>query len=397
MDDNYKYHKGKREGKTYVSPRITRAAIKEGEHVLVPEVRVRIASKVFENAGSDHFARIKDELVIRRTEAGKQEIRAVFFEDDRGLESLSIQRYGVDSNKPYQSAHFSFRPDEIEKIVEFLTSIKLLNLPDEAGINLSDPEIRNLLVDKGKLTQFLHAEAHVVREFVRNEVTGEDIIALAYRKKQLEVFGKLLDRELMGRVIEKKQLQGEEKVWQAFFEKNPWIFGYGLNYVFSSRLDHRPLELSVKGHDLKGGGKRIDALLKSLGLINSLCYVEIKKASTRLLGTEYRSGCWSINPEVAGGVSQVQNSIELAIETLGKRFEPSDDDGFPTGEVLFNYKPKGFLVVGRLDEFLSDHRVNSEMFRSFELFRRNLQTPEILTFDELYQRAKAIVEAESEK
>jgi hypothetical protein len=34
---------------------------------------------------------------------------------------------------------------------------------------------------------------------------------------------------------------------------------------------------------------------------------------------------------------------------------------------------------------------------TFELFRRNITSPEILTFDELYERAKFIVEQESER
>ena len=35
--------------------------------------------------------------------------------------------------------------------------------------------------------------------------------------------------------------------------------------------------------------------------------------------------------------------------------------------------------------------MNQEQFRSFELFRRNTFSPEIITFDELYERAKFIV------
>lgn len=37
--------------------------------------------------------------------------------------------------------------------------------------------------------------------------------------------------------------------------------------------------------------------------------------------------------------------------------------------------------------------VNEEQFVSFELFRRQLTAPEIITFDELYERARFIVES----
>ena len=42
-------------------------------------------------------------------------------------------------------------------------------------------------------------------------------------------------------------------------------------------------------------------------------------------------------------------------------------------------------------KFRSEHGVNTEKYRSFELYRRNISRPEIITFDELYERAKFIV------
>jgi hypothetical protein len=53
--------------------------------------------------------------------------------------------------------------------------------------------------------------------------------------------------------------------------------------------------------------------------------------------------------------------------------------------------PKSFLVVGSLQEFAGDHGVNQDQYRSFELFRRNVNSPEIITFDELFERARFIV------
>ena len=55
-------------------------------------------------------------------------------------------------------------------------------------------------------------------------------------------------------------------------------------------------------------------------------------------------------------------------------------------------KPKSFLVVGRLDELRSDCGINIEKYRSFELYRRHTHRPEIITFDELFHRARFIVE-----
>ena len=82
----------------------------------------------------------------------------------------------------------------------------------------------------------------------------------------------------------------------------------------------------------------------------------------------------------------------MATESIRSKPSVTDDVGNPTGEEAFNYIPKSFMVIGSLQEFVSDKGVNQERYRSFELFRRNTSSPEIITFDELYERARFIVE-----
>ena len=74
-----------------------------------------------------------------------------------------------------------------------------------------------------------------------------------------------------------------------------------------------------------------------------------------------------------------------------RKLTMKDERGDPTGEEAYNWVPKSFLVIGSLGEFITSHGVNEERFRSFELFRRNTLNPEIITFDELYDRARFIV------
>ncbi len=54
---------------------------------------------------------------------------------------------------------------------------------------------------------------------------------------------------------------------------------------------------------------------------------------------------------------------------------------------IYTVQPKGLLVIGNTTE-LSENR---DKRNSFERFRRNLQNPEIITFDELKERAEFIV------
>ncbi len=73
MPDDFDIYKNKLPGKTYISPRVTTA-----------QGPLRIASKVIDSEGL-HYATVKKEVVLRRTESGRTEIVANFMEDSRGL------------------------------------------------------------------------------------------------------------------------------------------------------------------------------------------------------------------------------------------------------------------------------------------------------------------------
>ena len=178
---------------------------------------------------------------------------------------------------------------------------------------------------------------------------------------------------------------------------NTWIFGYGLNYYFNSPLEGEKFEQVVKGHDFRGAGKRVDALLKTHGFISALSFAEVKTHKTNLLkqmAVPYRKESWQISDELSGGIAQVQRSVQVSLENIRSRTDVTDDYGSQTGERLFLYKPRSVLVIGSLSEFQGTHGINEEKYSSFELFRRNISSPEIITFDELFERARFIVETE---
>ena len=96
--------------------------------------------------------------------------------------------------------------------------------------------------------------------------------------------------------------------------------------------------------------------------------------------------------ELSGSVSQVQKTVQKALKSIHTKTELTNKSGEPTGETVFLYQPKAFVVIGSLREFATENNINEQKFSSFELFRRNISNPEIITFDELYERAKFIVQ-----
>ena len=377
-------YKNPKEGKTYISPAF--------ENKFGDTGTIRIVTRGIDQPESYEMVKQKGEIILRTTPAGKNIISANVFEDSRNVYILSIQEYTAATGNPHKNG-FHFIGSEITKLFNFIRDVQTMEFGTDRYQRLNDEEINHIELTPAQAEQFLQKNPDLFSSIIQSQVTTKDIISFGYRKKQLEYFDKLLHDKNFWESELKRTGKAKEALWQSFFEANPWIFGYGLGYIFLSNLDDKKLEQVVSGYSLNGDGKRVDALMKTKGVISNLCFVEIKTHLSDLLeNSSYRSGCYAASKELSGAVSQVQGTVFDAIQTLTSKFAPTDKDGNPTGEVIYNYQPKSYLVIGCLDEFLTENGINEKKLRSFELFRKNISSPEIITFDELYERAKFIVE-----
>ena len=399
MPDDYEYFKNKRADRVYLSRSLRAPYYRkdENEELEKFERPYRIVSKVLDCAESHEFFRDGKQISLRVTSGGRQEIKATFYEDSRNIKTLQIQKYSAESGAPHKT-YFTFTGREISVLLNFLVNIDLLPLDSPDGVRLDDGFVETLVLSKKQALALLDQQPELIEELLRTRATAKDVAELGHRKEQLAEFELLLSDEnhFQERRDTLGQNKGPESVWQYFFERNTWIFGYGLNYVFNSALDDRKLEQAVRGHDITGSGKRVDALLKTHGLISALSFGEIKTHTASLLKqvrTPYRSECWQISDEVSGGIAQVQRSVQASLSSIRTRLALTGEGGEPTGETLFLYQPRSFLVIGSLAEFKTPLGINEEKYSSFELFRRSTIAPEIVTFDELYERARFIVEA----
>lgn len=352
---------------------------------------LRIAHKMFDGKTGYEYARVKNELVLRQTSGGRFQIKATFLEDNRNFQSVTIQKFTSNGN-PKQ--YFTFVGPEIAALLKFMSDIKRLHFPNEGKVNIRDSDLEQLLLKPDQAKRLVTDNAELIAALAKTEITSEDIIALGYRKKQLGVFDRLLSDEAYFNTLMEKSGKGPEELWQRFFEKNPWIFGFSLSLINFGPLDGRKLEQTVRGRDLTGPGKRVDALLRSHAFLSTTAFVELKRHDTNLvIETPYRPGVWQPSGELAGAVSQLQGTVAAALEHWRSTETVTNVDGAPTGETLYTTEPRSFVICGRLNQFGNDQGVNERKFRSFELYRRNLIRPEIVTFDELYERAQLIIKA----
>jgi len=323
-----------------------------------------------------------DEYLIRTSATGTRQVKVKFIEDDRRVSHLWFQKWNTQNDTPIGEQVVIYG-EEIPELIEFLQVIENLEIPDENKFNRKFEDLRLIHLPDADARMVLANHPELVAEFARSQITTQDVIALAYRKDQLDEFQKLLGRNDVA-----------ENDWQQFFERNQWIFGYGLSYVFTTGLEGKDLQSTIRGASLLNSGKRPDAVMKTRAAISALCLVEIKKHTEGLLKeSQYRSGTWAPTAELSGAVAQTQENVRAALDELGSHHRFTDDNGNPTGEELTAVQPRSFLVFGDLSEFKTDHGINEARYRSFEDYRRNLRQPEILTFDELYQRARFIVES----
>jgi hypothetical protein len=380
MTDDHEYYRNKRTDRTYIS----RAFEDHGQ-------RMRMLSKVIDTEDTHEFATLDGERTIVVKPGQRQEILAVFYEDTRKIKRITLQKFDTESGEPIKHS-FTFRKEELDQLEKALQAIRFIDMDEDEKQRLDDDLLDARFASASELRRFFAAHKDIAQEIVRHDITTHEVIGLGYRKEQLRVFEQLMTNEVF--FATKKAEWGkkrDEDVWQHFFEANTWIFGHGLDYVFRTSLDDRRLEQYTSGHSISGAGKRVDALLKTKGALSVLCFVEIKIHTTPLVGRNPRSECWSISNELADAVAQIQKTVNKAVHDIQERLEVTDTHGFPTGEIAYLCQPKSFVVIGHLGHFVGEAGVNQEQFTSFELFRRQCTSPEIITFDELFQRAQFIV------
>ena len=284
--------------------------------------------------------------------------------------------------------------EELWKLVHFLEAFQEIDLPESRFRIVSEDQAE--IAKALKLAPRNQAIA-AIRRGLDGGVTEADIDLLTDRKGSLREFETVLTDAA---AFEQKRIElgpnkTAEDVWQDFFERNQWIFGYGLKLISCEGLDNSKLEQIALGSGrISGSGNRIDALMKTRGEISSLLFCEIKTPDARLtMDGEYRADVYSPAKDLRGGVAQVQKAIHkvsLAVSETHKQL--TGRGGSPTGEIVTVVRPRGVVVIGRLSEFEDPFGVNYERFSSFELYRNGLQGLEVLTFDELLERARFIVE-----
>jgi len=289
---------------------------------------------------------------------------------EESLEGVSVKtKANVNLNDCYEN---------FWKLIAFLQSLRDIEIPQGSFSLVSAEEGEIVKAIQGRDIKSI---IRIIKELSKTKgmsLSEEDIAQILNRKGELSIFQTALSEH-----------STEEKWWQDFFEKNKWIFGYGLNYQILREEQTQPHYGGVKV-DGKGGQKG-DYLTSTLGNINFTVLVEIKTPNTPLIqgAKEIRSGAWSLSQNLTDAISQIEANIDVW-EKRGST-EPENVDKLEKDNV-YTVQPKGIIVIGNLDSL--ETRSKRE---TFQRFRKSIHGIDILTFDELLKRAEFIVAEDSQK
>lgn len=377
--DDAEYFKLRKAGKTYISK-----VFKFNQH---DTERVRQVRMVIEGSDSVHFGEIEGAMCLRLTgEKRKTQVTALVTQDDQQVRRVSLQTYQSRKNdwiQGYEKEEFTFRADEFARMLIFLKQIEFVDLSNEENFQIEDisqqdgPKAIIDASDRGiveRIRQMDAAERDAVLEALRGTLTSEEVNVLLGRRKGLEIF-------------EEHLTAGDwaETNWQDFFEREHWVFGYGLDYRIMRQFGREMVVGSGGGTD-----NRDKPIVDFLGTFTDYTVlVEIKRPDTKIFKPSKggRAGTWNFSAEFISAVSQI---IQQKAEWLS--FAQSRDHWNKDGSKLTarTRNAKSILIIGSLEEFGNGARDAQIMRDTFELFRQENRAIDILTFDELLERAQFI-------
>ena len=176
---------------------------------------------------------------------------------------------------------------------------------------------------------------------------------------------------------ESNQRNSDEEFWQKTLERNAFV----LSQVFSFPVLIICGKAYVGGKVIDNTGGHLADFLATNPVTRNAVIIEIKTPETELLGSKYRKDVYSASEELSGAVVQALNyRYSLMTDFLSIRRKH---------EELFDvFHPHCLVVAGHARRQLK----TEDHVRSFEMFRCGLKDVLIITYDELFDKTKQLLQ-----
>lgn len=379
-ESEFEFFKLRKQAKTYISKVFTFDA--------ASTERLRHVRMVVEGSDQIQFGEVEGAMCLRLTgNVRKTQVTALITQDEKRVKRLSLLTFKSRAGgwlEAIEKDEFTFRADEFARLARFLTQIEFIDLSNQDTFQIEDistgigPKAIIDATDRGfieRVRSMPLGQRDALLKALQESLTVEEINILLGRRQALDSF------EQQMRLREWSEAQ-----WQDFFEREQWVFGYGLDYRVMRPFDR---EMTVGGGGTDNKNKPVIDFLMSFTDYTVL--VEIKRPDTPIFRTSRggRAGTCEFSPEFTSAVSQI---LEQKAEWLS--FAQTGEHHNRTGTEALKARTrnaKSILVIGSREQFVGeDLRAGHVKRDTFELFRRETRSIDIITFDELLERARFI-------
>lgn len=335
-----------------------------------------------------------DDTETRIKLAPRTVLKVIYIRDKDDIEGFEMVKV-VSGQEKERLKLSKFNFEQLRCFLDFINTIDLKGIA-QRRISLADDSLAVLDTEtKKKIATLLSGESggDIIADLLRKGmITNQDLVNTGYRKSQLQLFEKLLYSdtylEQYKNEIDQPHLT-DEKAWQYFFMQNEWMFGYGLDYRFQGILQRE-----FHASDTTAAGKESVIADYLLGDKRFTTFVEIKLPRTPIFrGGQNRSRVWKLSTELIDAYSQIleqKASGQIKVETTKELL-----DEFNNKIGQHAYDSRTVLLFGswtQLEGLPAGEKTLKE--KTFELFRRDSRNIDIVTYDELYERATFIAKNE---
>jgi len=354
--------------------------------------KARYIHKVFDEVhADDHDEWEWEKHVVYTTPGGRKQLELNVARSAGSVRKIRIQKVPTSGDLTKLEQVLELDRDQSTRLIDLIKALDSIPVDGDSTVYMDDQVLREFFSDPGAMGRAYSQEPERFRALIQSDADARDVIALQHRREVVETMRTWLeDQDAFD--DEKALAGGPERAWQRLLEANPWILGIGLGGQLLTSWNEGKLEQTVVGRSIKGVGKRVDGLMRTAGIVRSMVFVEIKHHRTDLLAPvkdPHRPGSWRPSNELSGAVVQLQQTVHLAARELGDYIQDQATDGSLMGSGTFILRPRCVVIAGSLSELTGeDGGPIPDKVRSFELFRRNLHEPEVITFDELLARAE---------
>jgi hypothetical protein len=287
-----------------------------------------------------------------------------------------------DAIRFWQFVGFLFNYKDLVDVGEFENSFKVVS-KDAYVLEFTDKDELEKIQDLKELVG--------ISDLSYNQLKT---ITFENRKKNLRGFYYLLKDLKNSRKKYRKIYdiqQGEEHIWHHFLQNNDWILGLNADLRFINDF----LDEQKVGIENSQGSESPQVDLFGISEFTTL--VELKHSSANIFKVKKskgRANTWDFTPDFIEGVSQClgqKNELERSFDD--KVFVDGDDKRLKKDGVE-SVDPKSLLIIGnKKREFPIFDLDNTNILKNktLERFRRNNRNIDVLTFDELFERAYHIV------